>query len=333
MLIQLADVHLGLQEDNSLWHKSSLDLAADVHDTAVKHNIDTIAVLGDFFDNRKSISQKTHDLALEIVTGIWKDFKVILVRGNHDTYYKEKPKPNWLKMFKDSANVTVVETEPYVYQEYCFVPWDFDVSSLSWSGYLCGHFEINNFRMNNFFECHTSRLGTRDFHKYKGVYSGHFHFPQTYGNISYLGSPFQQNFGDVGSNRGYYIIDGGKTEFIEFTKAPQFVIIRTNEKLLPERIKGNIVKLVFDKDYGTRKNNIIIEDVENMEPAALVGVDTSNFSVDASISGDAGDEIVIKDNETLLKDYIDNLLLPEHLKKKTMISMIDMLIREVSNDE
>ena len=57
-MIMSADLHLGLSEDNSLWHKSSLDLAADVHDTAVKHNIDTIAVLGDFFDNRKSISHQ-----------------------------------------------------------------------------------------------------------------------------------------------------------------------------------------------------------------------------------------------------------------------------------
>ena len=334
-MIMLADLHLGLGEDNSLWHKSSLILAAEIHDIAVKHNIDTICVLGDIFDNRKQISQKTHDLAIEIMTGIWKDFRVILVRGNHDTYYKERPVPNWLKMFKDSENVITVETEPCVYKDYCFVPWDYDISTLDWKGILLGHFEIGGFKMNNYYECNSSILTPRSFDRFKQVFSGHFHFPQSYGNIHYIGSPFQHNFGDVGSKRGYYILDEEETlRFYEFTKSPQFVILRTNETITSEQVKGNMVKIVFDKDYGTRRNNNLIEDVEMMEPAALVGVDTSSFTIDDSVlNGMNSDDVVIKDNETLLKDYIGVLDFPDHLKKKTMLTMINMLIREVSSED
>jgi len=327
-MIITADLHWGLQQDNPLWHDVSLGLANDMHDSAVKNNDNVIAVLGDLFDNNRTMTQKTQDLALEIVNGIWKDFSVILLQGNHDTYYKNRERPNWLKMFKATENVVVVDKEPYIRQDKCFVPWGYDISTLEWRDYLFGHFEINSFRMNNFYECKTSTLNSKDFTCFKAVFSGHFHFPQTYNNITYLGSPFQQNFGDVGSQRGYYLWNNGLLTFIPFEKAPKFVRIRTSEKFLPEHITGNIVKLIFDKDYGTRKNNEIVEKIEMFGPAALSSIDTSSFGVTSDISEAKTEEVVVKKNRELIEDYIKNMELPAHLKVGTLLKMVDLLARE-----
>lgn len=330
-MVVLADLHLGLSQSNVIWHTVSIDLAKEIHDYAIKHNIDTIAVLGDLFDNRKFIGQRTHDVAMNIVTNIWKDFNVILILGNHDQYYKEQPTPNWLNMFKDSNNVTIVDIKPHIVDDCCFIPWDYDITKIQKCNYLFGHLEINSFYMNNYYACNTSHLNTNNFDKFKAVYSGHFHFPQTYNNITYIGSPFQQTFGDVGSNRGYYIFDDGKIEFIKFTSAPEFVIIRANEKFIPDRIRGNIVKLVFDRDYGNRKNNEITERMEMLEPVSWT-IDTTNFSIDAVAVETQPNEIIIKDNTTLLKEFISNLSLPEHLGKKTLLKMVNMLMNEMEID-
>jgi len=95
--------------------------------------------------------------------------------------------------------------------------------------------------MNDYAECSNAMLNAEDFKKFKHVYSGHFHLPSTKGNITYLGSPFQHTFNDVGSIRGYYIFDDGKLEFIEFTNAPKFYIITTNNlKENLDKIEGNL---------------------------------------------------------------------------------------------
>jgi len=332
-MILLADLHLGLQQDNSLWHNTSINLAAEIHDLAIKNNENTIAVLGDIFDNRKFLNQKTYNVARKIIIDMWSGFNVILVRGNHDTYYKDLPCPHWLEMFSECDNIVLVDKDTFTLDNYCFVPWGYDVSNLPSDVHLFGHFEINNFRMNNFYECKSSDISSRDFSRFKSVYSGHFHFPQSNGNITYLGSPFQQNFGDVGSKRGYYILhDGGGLEFIEFTKAPKFVILKTNSKYELDFIKGNIVKLVFDKDYGTRKNNELVERMELMEPSSWT-IDTTNFSIDNNSNEEQTEDVSIKDTETLLRDYIDSVPLPEHLNKKTIIKMTELLIKEISLNE
>jgi len=327
-MILLADLHLGLSDDNELWHNASLNLAKEIADVCIKQDIENISILGDIFDKRQTMNQKTHDLAWEIVSVIWKDFRKVFVRGNHDTYYKNQPKPNWLKIFNKCDDVTIVDAEPYISGDCCYVPWKYDISTLDWNGYLFGHFEINNFKMNNAYECRSSDISANDFRRFKQVYAGHFHFPQTYGNITYLGSPFHNDFGDVGSKRGYYIWNNGKLKFIEFTNAPKFVKIRTDGPILPGDIKGNVVKLVFDRDYGTNKNNELVEQAELYDPASLV-IDTSNFNITSEEEKPQSDDIIIKNNIELMTEYMEKKMetLP-HMNPKVMHKILDLLLKE-----
>lgn len=327
-MILIADLHLGLSEDNELWHNASLNLAKEVADVCIKRDINHISILGDVFDKRQTMNQKTHDLAWKIMAEVWKDFRIVLIRGNHDTYYKNQAKPNWLTMFKKCDNITIVDTEPYISGDCCYVPWNYDISALDWSEYLFGHFEINNFKMNNAYECRSSNISANDFRRFKKVYAGHFHFPQTYSNITYLGSPFHNDFGDVGSKRGYYIWNNGELEFLEFTNAPRFVKIKTDGPILPEDVRGNVVKLIFDRDYGTNRNNQLVEQAELYEPASLT-IDTSNFNITAEQEVPESDDIIIKNNHDLLKEYMDKKIqtMP-YLKSGVMYKVLDLLLKE-----
>ena len=247
-----------------------------------------------------------------------------MVRGNHDTYYKTQSQPNWLNIFKEYSNVIRVDEEPYYENNFCFVPWGYDISDIT-CDYLFGHFEVNKFRMNNKFDCINSQYNLNDFKEFKHVYSGHFHFPQTIDNFTYLGSPFHNNFGDVGSERGYYSWKNGDIKFVRFTSAPQYVIIRTDGEI--KNVTGNIVKLVFDKDYGVNKNNDIIESVSMLTPITLF-VDTSKFNIDENLTN--VDELHLRTSYDVLLDYVDKAKLPEHLNKKTLYRIIDGIMREIS---
>jgi DNA repair exonuclease SbcCD nuclease subunit len=332
-MILIADLHLGISQDNELWHNASINLAKEIADVCIRNGENTISILGDVFDKRLVMNQKTHDVAWEILTDIWRDFSIILIRGNHDTYYKNQARPNWLRMFRDCYNITIVETEPYISGDCCWVPWKYDISTLDFNGYLFGHFEINNFKMNNAYECITSDISVNDFRKFKKVFAGHFHFPQTYRNVTYLGSPFHHDFGDVGSKRGYYIWNvSGELEFIEFTQAPQFIKIRTDIPITVNDVKGNVVKLIFDRDYGTNKNNKLVEQVEMFGPASLT-IDTSNFNIKEEDKSPETDDIVIKNNDDILKEFMNKKLesLP-HLNNKTLYKILDLLIKDIKDE-
>jgi DNA repair exonuclease SbcCD nuclease subunit len=334
-MILLADLHAGLYQDNSIWHDVCVELAREIGDVCIKTNNDVIAVLGDIFDNKKMMNQKTQDVMWHIITDIWKEFHIILVRGNHDTYYKDQPQPNWLTMYRECNNVVTVEEKPYLLVDKCFVPWGYDISQLDWGGYLLGHFEINGALMNNSYECRSANVSLSDFKKFKKVYAGHFHFPQTYGNVTYLGSPFQHNFGDVGNRRGYYIWDNGNLNFVEFTKAPKFVIIKTSDEISPDNVRGNIVKLIFDRDYGTARNNELVEKIEIMEPTSLT-TNISNFNLTEENQDNAESEelLVIKNNKDLLKEYMDKKvdLLP-HLQRKTLYKVLDLMVNGLEEEK
>ncbi len=76
---------------------------------------------------------------------------------------------------------------------------------------MFGHFEIQSFKMNQYKVC-TEGIKSRDLLKHSPlVITGHFHLrdERKYrdGTILYLGNPFQMDFGDVDSSKGYYILD------------------------------------------------------------------------------------------------------------------------------
>jgi DNA repair exonuclease SbcCD nuclease subunit len=178
--------------------------------------------------------------------------------------------------------------------------------------------------MNNGYECEGSNLNLSDFKKFRRVWSGHFHNPMTKENVTYIGSPFQNDFGDVDSVRGYYLVQNENPKFIEFTKAPKFYKISTDD-LDKSKIPGNFIKLVFERDYGITKNNEFIEKVEALSPLLLV-TDTSRIREDSSV--EVLNEEVMSSNEEILFDYLEKQEIPEHLDKKILIKFVDKMLKE-----
>jgi hypothetical protein len=191
------------------------------------------------------------------------------------------------------------------------------------SYYCFGHFEFVGFKMNSSYICERGQ-DPNEVNDFKRVYSGHFHTPSEKGNIQYLGSPYAQTFHDVDSTRGYYIFDDGELEFIEFTYAPKFMKVDT-DNITQENIKGNIVKLIFVEDKGSINNQQIIDEALSFNPVKLIP-DFSQIKIEGT--EDKQDESVsasLLDHNEIIDEYVGKIEIPEHVKRKTVLTMMRKL--------
>lgn len=326
--IFVGDTHLGIYKSSDLYHDITLDLFKEIVDTCVRRNIKRIIHFGDFFDNRRHLNIKTLHQGLKIAELLHKAMlEVFIIIGNHDTFYKDKIEPTSLSVFEEHPNIKIIDKVTML-EDAVMVPWGTELKDIPDARYALGHFEINGFPVVQGFEFYKSDINITNFARFEAVYSGHFHIPSHKNNITYLGAPFQLNFGDAGSSRGYYIFDNDNLEFIQYKDAPQFVIISTDEPIRPEKIRGNIVKLVYKKDYGTSENMKILEQVQIYQPIQLFTDFARMSSGFISVNGDDTEVMQLKSNRDILMEYIEKMIMPDHIKIATLRQVINGLLKE-----
>ena len=315
----LADVHLGVHKSSDIWHDVVIDLFFDIQDKCINKGIKDIIILGDFFDTRKSVNVKTIHTAYD-VSNIFSssDITIHILVGNHDTYYKSQIKPSSLEIFKETDNIHIID-EPTVMDDILFVPWDtsFDGDAK----YCFGHFDIIGFLMNQNYVAKDG-LDPEVFNKFEKVISGHYHTPSNQGNITYLGAPYQLDFHDAGGKRGYYVFEDGELEFIEYTGAPRYIIMSSEDE--PKDIEGNIIKIKFTKDYGHNKNNDIIDKVSSMNPQQL----HVDFSKTQGEEVEEEHNVSILEHKDIIREYVMNSEPPSHIKKDIVLNMINKMLKE-----
>jgi len=239
------------------------------------NGIDTIIQMGDFLDHRKSmdilIFNKILNRFFDVL--VKKKFRMITILGNHDIYYNSKLDVNLMQTFErlypHNVKVFKERTKLTINNQICyFVPWIIDGTlteqELIGVEILFGHLEIRNFEMIKGHKDENSIL-TSDFlkkrKKLKKVFSGHYHIKSTNGFIQYVGTPFQLNWGDYETSRGFFVWDKfGDTEFIENNVSPKFVKIKYDEENENGRVE---VKGLHSHPVYYENGNDIDEDLVN----------------------------------------------------------------------
>lgn len=207
------DLHLGIHQNSSLWHNIALKWADWFVSRLKEDNIDSIIFIGDFFHSRSEISVNTIHAAAEFLEK-FKNFKLWMVVGNHDSYYKQNANIHSLSILSGYSNIRVFDKTTLVKignKDVTFCPWGFDYSELKPSDVLFGHFEIETFKMNAHKLCESGVKPKDLLKKSQLIFSGHFHLNEEReydeGKIIYVGCPFQQDYGDRDTSKGYYILD------------------------------------------------------------------------------------------------------------------------------
>ena len=240
----ISDLHFG----NKRFSKKALETKLNYFEEIffpylLKHKIKYVLNLGDTIHNRNFI-----DLYIleQLKTRFFQWFEdngihqYILV-GTHDSYLKNSIKVNFLtNNLKEFSNYIHPITKPTRKQigryNICLIPWITDIKELklpkpSQVDLIGGHFDINNAYLNSKIKSKGANLDYHDFKDYKLVVSGHFHNSSFKDNFAYLGTPYQMDWGDFGSKKGFWILkDNLELVFHENKVSPKYIRMFYTEK-------------------------------------------------------------------------------------------------------
>ena len=287
----IADLHIGVHQNSIFWHETALKWAEWLKQELQSKNIKDIFILGDVYHYRDEVAVNTIHVVNQILS-TWKDFNIVILVGNHDAYYKDRADINSLSILNGKDGITVID-KPTVYTVFgktlTFLSWGSTINDLTKTDILFGHLEIESFKMNSFKLCDHGTKTSELLDKASLILTGHFHLrdERIYenGRIIYVGNPYEMDFGDTGTTKGYYILDipTSEYEFFENTNSPKhkkiaLTEIKTAEKLQKE-ISNNIVKIIVDKKVDTDKIDTLIKKISTFSPFSL--------SVDYSLCNDS----------------------------------------------
>ena len=338
-----SDIHLGVHQNSIFWHSVALKWCDWFVTELDRHNIDTVLFLGDYFDHRDEIANNTLDVGYQIMSKLQR-FKLIMIPGNHDSFYKEHADVNSLKIFSGWNNVRLlndISSIDFGNTSATFVPWGGDIDQVRWTPYLFGHFAINTFSMNGSKVCTKGVDVDKIASLSPQVFSGHFHKRDVRvydaSTITYVGNTFETSFGETDCTKGYHILnfDTGSLEFFPNPISPKHVKMYVTDILkvgnIPSdvkgNIKGNIVRLYVDKFIPPDVIDALQAKVKIFEPAqssvefltttATINIDDAIRDSDLSdISVDKAIEEFVSFLEVPNKEKIREMCLAFHTKCK-----------------
>ena len=231
-----ADVHVqnSVKKEISRLHHI-LDALEWCEKSARTKKATAFVIAGDVFHHRKAIDvevlNKTYDLI--------KSFQLptYIIAGNHDI----APTGKGMSISVLSDIATVIK-KPKI----CRIGKD-DILCLPWSTndnirtaikkarskgikHAIGHMGVSGAVVGNDYVMEGD-IKPAWFKNFTWVALGHYHKYQVIGNISYVGSLLQQDFGEVGQDKGYVIATADKLKFIRNTMSPRFVDVSNETEL------------------------------------------------------------------------------------------------------
>lgn len=324
-----SDIHLGLYQDNELWHDTALKFAKWASQVYSERNINQILIPGDIFHNRNEINVNTLSVAKKFFE-YFKNFEIFISTGNHCCFFKNNSTVNSISILDGWNNIKIFDNEPiiltYKDKKISLIPWGTSYDDIPNTDIMFGHFEISSFYMNSYKVCEHGMKSGDLLKKSPYVISGHFHKKdhRTYSNgqILYVGSPYQQNFGDSLDERGIYEfnLEENTFEFIKNDISPQFFKIsikklKNNQiktKDLIELSKNNILSLVIDEKTTPEEIISLKDKINTLNPHSL-RIDYDDNDTEISLSSDNNDY----NSSNILKsieDFIETLDM-EHKKE------------------
>jgi DNA repair exonuclease SbcCD nuclease subunit len=317
-----------------------------------KRGIRWVAFMGDVFHG-KVRKEKDKSVNFQALNGIisffrkFDKFENIVILGNHDCCYKESPDSHGLSIFDSWYNVRVVDTKPkFLYypqggemkfegewdaddtlpiNKFIFVPWGADVKDIPKADAIFGHFDIQTFRYNAHKASDHGFTSEQLFRRSETVVSGHYHHYQSRdyrkGNITYVGTPLQNNWGEADKESFVFVFDAQKSklvERIENTISPKYVNVSLsdiiNRKINPSEIlPKNRIKLHVDTEIDDMKLEKFANVMRGFKMKSLE-IDTSTPTMGVFDEDEVGKRIAGLDYRISLGEYIDSMPISESLR-------------------
>lgn len=359
-ILLLSDIHFGVKKNSEFF----LNVIKEFFDNMViptieKYNVEEVWILGDLFEDKFQIDVLIENTAINIMQKIlskFKNLKIFILCGNHDIYYKNSLKISSLKSFeKINKRLTVIK-DVIEHENGCkilAVPWlihgsknwtefkritsEYEESNIKKYDLCFGHFEISGFEMRKGL-LNEDGLTQSIFDAFQDVYSGHFHIRGKQKNIQYLGSPYEINWNDYGTEKGVTIYDTEKRKeiFIENDISPKHKTIKLSsilkDKSIIDDTDNNMIRFYIDETIDETKLNNIIESLNSKKIFNLQTID-ERYDVDIDDEDIDIDEVIAKDDLEYSLEYIKKLEHPDEIKiddlEKRIIKYYTKAIEEI----
>lgn len=334
----ISDTHFGVRNDAPFFLEESLFYFENKFLPYLEENkIDTIVHLGDLMDRRKYVNFNTLS---QVRTRFFeplrkKKIKLKCTLGNHDTYFRNTNKINSIEeLFYEYENVEIY-TEPteinFDGMKLGIVPWItndneqvcLDFIQNTSASILAGHFEINGFEVVSGIY-HSHGVESNIFSKFDKVLSGHFHIRQTKGNIHYLGTQYQMNFGDIYGKKGFSVLDTKtrELEFVENTRKVFHVIkyddVNGFEKIDQNEIRNTFVKVLVVNKKKPKVFDSFVDILGSCDLQELTIIEEIEKSEDES-----GEIDMAQDTLSIIANEIDTMeKIPDKQKMKNILREI-----------
>lgn len=253
-----------------------------MRDICVKEGINEVIVAGDVFHKRGNLPTET----LHIAHSIFKLFtdkgiNLTVLSGNHDQDSNSDNPMDNLKALPEGGissirivsqptdirlyDNTVLRCVPYRHNKEAIIEYfNKEVDDTSVATILVAHIGVSGAYIGEQVYANSDDFSLKelDNSKYSYIVLGHFHEPQILKKRTfYCGSPLQQNFGEEGSDHGFYIIDTETKADPEFRKLPypEFVTVSDVDEATEKAKAGKFVRL------KAKAHSVMIENVGNVK--------------------------------------------------------------------
>lgn len=314
----IADLHIGVHQNNAFWHNIALKWANWLKTELNQKNIKDIFILGDVYHYRDEVAVNTMHVVNEIFS-LWEDFNITILVGNHDAFYKDSSSVNSLSLINGKNKIRVIDklqTFTLYGKTASFMPWGTHLDDVPVSDIIFGHLEVDGFKMNTYKLCEHGIKTRSLFDKAKLIMTGHFHLREervySDGTIIYVGNPYEMDYGDYNTVKGYYILNLNDLSyrFYENNISPRHTKITVTElqdkKNNNLNFANNIVRIVVDGKHNIDDIDIAIKYANSLSPANI-SVDYSLHDTSYAITGEQGIDTSNIDVVQTVREFINGL--------------------------
>lgn len=289
-----------------------------------KEGITRVIHLGDLVHERKRIG-------FSVLAHLRRNFLDVLERkkirmdiliGNHDMPYKEVYNDDACnELLYSYSNIRVIDS-PTEDGDFLLLPWitknNRDQMTAAVANtkakYAFAHLELAGF---NFSKTQVATHGDdpATFKKFETVFSGHYHYRHSKGNIFYLGSPTQHTWIDVDTKRGFHVLDT-ETGVVEFIENPYNIY--ENVKYGQVDIGWSVPNKRYMRLYYSEgvKQSELDAFIADLYKAGALNVETRIIRNNQAVEIGESDEAVIEnveDTPTFIRNNIEEVDVAELL--------------------
>ena len=341
-------MHLGVRGDSKVFLDHQEKFFSEVFFPYLdEHDIKIVLDLGDTFDRRKYVNYVTLARAKKMFFDQLsnRNIEYHAIVGNHSVYYTNTNEVNSMNLLlQEYSNFNIYQDKPieltFGSTSVIMVPWltktnmesSLEAMKNSTANICMGHFAIQGFEMLKG-AINDHGLQKDVFTHFEQVYSGHFHHPSEYGNIKYLGAPYEMTWSDYEGRRGFRILDT-ETRELEWILNPfqiyhkidyddSDMTIEEIAALDTDNIKDAYIKVIVKERSNPYIYDLFINKLTDAGAADVKAIEDS-LNLESEGVEDILDET--KDTKEILHSYIDSL--DTKVDRKDIKMLIDDLYTE-----